>query len=167
MPLYSLQATRLLHLLHTYILCSSSLRSSTKAPAASVSIPICGYGPFSKAERNEPWKLLSSPGFHFALGLYKIFSKQIPEQATVCSPWIESCDPALCLVPSSQDPELHHFMVYAVKTTSNLHILNQFFFVCKYEVWQSIYPCWLFSHQSSSYLLGTKRLLSSLLETAS
>lgn len=35
-------------------------------------------------------------------------TKQIPEQAKVCSPEVKSCDPAFCLVLCSQGSELHH-----------------------------------------------------------
>lgn len=35
-------------------------------------------------------------------------SEQIPEWDKVCSPEVQGYDPAICLTPFSQDPELHH-----------------------------------------------------------
>lgn len=44
------------------------------------------------------------------------------------------CDPTFYLVPFSQHSELHYLMVTAAKTAPDLHIPDQFLYVCKYEV---------------------------------
>lgn len=58
-------------------------------------------------------------------------SKQIHELARVCPPEAQGCDPPVCLVLFSQDPELHHLIVTASKAAPDLHILYCFFLVCK------------------------------------
>ena len=70
-------------------------------------------------------------------------SKQVPEEAKVC---LQGCDPAFCLVLSSQGPELHHLMVTAAKPALNIHVLKQFFLVCNYQIQQSISLRRLFNH---------------------
>lgn len=55
-------------------------------------------------------KSLSSLGLRMEFALWGD-----QESGPVCSPEIQGCNPAFCLVPSSQDPEHHHLMVSAPK----------------------------------------------------
>ncbi|GAB0209337.1 hypothetical protein GRJ2_003399400 [Grus japonensis] len=48
-------------------------------------------------------------------------------------PWREEPMP-------EQDPELYHLMVTAAKAAFDLHIYNELFLVCEYEVQQSTSP---------------------------
>lgn len=48
--------------------------------------------------------------------------------------------------PSSQDPELHPFMVTAAKAAPSFHIPIQFLLVCKYKVQQGIFPLQFLNH---------------------
>ena len=57
------------------------------------------------------------------------FSKQIPDQASVCSP----CDCAFCLVPPLTIPRFT-IAQPAAMTAANLYIPKQFSLVCKREV---------------------------------
>lgn len=52
--------------------------------------------------------------------------------------WSAGLWSAICLVSSSQDPELHSAMVTVAKTVSGPHILDQFLLVCKNDVQQSV-----------------------------
>ncbi|KAK4806912.1 hypothetical protein QYF61_012645 [Mycteria americana] len=51
-------------------------------------------------------------------------SKQIFEEAKVCSPEVQGCELAFHPPPCPQDPELHHLMVPAAKVAFDLHIPN-------------------------------------------
>lgn len=46
-----------------------------------------------------------------------VYSKQVPEHPKVCSPEALGYDPAFCLYPFFQDPELHLLMATAVNLT--------------------------------------------------
>lgn len=59
-----------------------------------------------------------------------------------CPPEDQDCDPAFCLSPSSQNPELHHLVVAAAKAAPDFHIPEQFLLLCKHEVHQSTFPHW-------------------------
>lgn len=52
-------------------------------------------------------------------------SKQIFEEATVCSPEVQHCDLAFRPPPCSQDPELSHLMINAAKAAFNLSSYSQ------------------------------------------
>lgn len=78
-----------------------------------------------------------------------------PEQAQVCSPEGQGCDPAFCLVPSFEDPDLHHLIFTAAKAAApNHHTPRKFFLVCKNQDQQSTSP----SLTSWSPLLGSCHL---------
>lgn len=51
--------------------------------------------------------------------------KQIPEHIKVCPPEVQGYDHAFCFVHCSHDPEHHHFMVTATKTTPEFDIPKQ------------------------------------------
>ena len=82
------------------------------------------------------------------------FSKQIPEEATVCSPEVQGCDLTFCPAPSSQDPELHHLTVTITKVPFDLHILSEAFLICEYEVQQSTSPHWLLFHLCQEIIIN-------------
>lgn len=63
-----------------------------------------------------------APGPFFSPGLPWDSSKLVPEDTKVCSPKVSSCDPAICIIPSFQDPGLHHLIVTATKTAPNCHL---------------------------------------------
>ena len=73
-------------------------------------------------------------------------SKQTPEYAKVSSLEIQGCDAAFCLVPLSQDPELRHLVVTAVKAAPSFHIHDPFFLACKQQVQQNISHHWPLDH---------------------
>jgi len=52
------------------------------------------------------------------------------EEAKVSPPEVQGFDPTYRPASSTQDPELHHFIVTATESTSNLHILSQSLLVC-------------------------------------
>ncbi|GAB0180340.1 hypothetical protein GRJ2_000499300 [Grus japonensis] len=52
-------------------------------------------------------------------------TKQIPEEAKVCSPEVQGSELAVCPSRCPEDLELHHFMVTAAKAALELHIPHQ------------------------------------------
>lgn len=73
------------------------------------------------------------------------FSRQIPEQTTVCPNDIQYWDPVVCLGPSSEDYE-HHLVVTTDTAAFNLLIPDQCFLVrkhCKDKVQQNDSLHWL------------------------
>lgn len=52
-----------------------------------------------------------------------------PSMVKFCSPEAQSCDPAFCLIPSLQHPELHHLMITVARAAPNIHIPDWFFLV--------------------------------------
>lgn len=61
-------------------------------------------------------------------------NNEIFEEVKVCSPEIQRCDLIFCPPPSSQDPELYHFMVTTAKAALGLHIPNEPLLVYEHEV---------------------------------
>lgn len=81
-------------------------------------------------------------------------SRQVPEQAQVFSPEVQGYGPAICLVPSSQDSELHNLIVTAAKAGPDLHIRRQPILLYKYKFQQSISPHWLLSHLHQDIIIN-------------
>ncbi|KAK4832847.1 hypothetical protein QYF61_025867 [Mycteria americana] len=52
-------------------------------------------------------------------------TKQIPEEAKVCSPEVQHSELSVRPYRCPKDPELHHFMVTAAKAALELHIPHQ------------------------------------------
>lgn len=76
-----------------------------------------GLYPMTFFFQSDPWSGQSL--FSLSLGLWSAF--------------------ALC---PTQERELHHFMVSAVRAAPSPHILNHFFLACKYDVQHTIFLCW-------------------------
>ena len=72
-------------------------------------------------------------------------SKQMSEEAKVCSPEIRVCAPAFCPVTSSSDRQLHHLMVTAANAASvTSTFLNSPSLFCKSQIQESTFLVGIF-----------------------
>ncbi|KAK4817448.1 hypothetical protein QYF61_015603 [Mycteria americana] len=82
-------------------------------------------------------------------------TKQIPEEAKVCSPEIQGSELAMHPPRCPKDLELHHFMVTAAKATLELHIPHQLLLVGEKKVQHSTSSCWLLYHLKKEIIINT------------
>ncbi|PKU42448.1 hypothetical protein llap_7248 [Limosa lapponica baueri] len=73
-------------------------------------------------------------------------TKQIPEEAKVCSPEVQGSELSMCLPRYPKDLELHHFVVTAAKAALELHIPHQPLLVGENKVQHNTPPHWLLCH---------------------
>ena len=82
-------------------------------------------------------------------------SKQIFEEAKVCSPEVQGSELALYPHCCPKDLELHHFMVTAAKAALELRIPHQPFLVGENKVQCSTSPRWLLHHLENEVIINT------------
>ncbi|KAK4832975.1 hypothetical protein QYF61_026801 [Mycteria americana] len=81
-------------------------------------------------------------------------TKQIPEEAEVCSPEVQGSELAAHPPRCSKDLERHHFVVPAVKAALELHIPHQPLLVGENKVQHSTSPCCLLCHLEKEVIIG-------------
>ncbi|KAK4822677.1 hypothetical protein QYF61_019044 [Mycteria americana] len=82
-------------------------------------------------------------------------TKQIPEEAKVCSPEVQSTELAVHSPRCPKDLEFHHFMVTAAKAALELHIPYQLLPVGENKVQHSTIPHWLLYHLEKEIIINT------------
>ncbi|KAK4824840.1 hypothetical protein QYF61_020213 [Mycteria americana] len=81
-------------------------------------------------------------------------TKQIPEEAKVCSPKVQGSELAVHRPQCPKDLELHHFMVPAAKAALELHIPHQPLLVGENKVQHSASPRWLRCHLEKEVIIN-------------
>ncbi|KAM9634999.1 uncharacterized protein ACIBXB_015978 [Morphnus guianensis] len=78
-------------------------------------------------------------------------TKQIPEEAKLCSPEVQGSELAVRPPRHPKDLELHHFMVTEAKAALELHIPHQPLLVGENKVQHSPSPRWLLHHLEKEF----------------
>ncbi|GAB0210109.1 highly reducing polyketide synthase PKS6 [Grus japonensis] len=82
-------------------------------------------------------------------------TKQIPQEAKVCSPEVQGSELAECPPRCPEDPELHHFMVTAAKAALELDIPYQALLIGENKVQHGTSPRGLLYHLEEKFVINT------------
>ncbi|GAB0210107.1 hypothetical protein GRJ2_003476500 [Grus japonensis] len=82
-------------------------------------------------------------------------TKQIPQEAKVCSPEVQGSELAECPPRCPEDPELHHFVVTAAKAALELDIPYQALLIGENKVQHGTSPRGLLYHLEEKVIINT------------